>query len=129
MTSGLGKAFSLATRYNFCPALTSSTDPFLGFRWMNGRSTVVIKCKVEDENLVHIFILLAMTKKWRIWLTVDVDCNVGFFDIFTTADSTCVEASVCLLQFGDGQNAVEQHVRSKILNFPGNDPSVVSLKC
>lgn len=61
-------------------------------------------------------------------LTIDSNRDFLLFDIFTTADAACVQASVWLLELRDGQNIVEQHVRSVFQEPLGSGAAVVILK-
>lgn len=64
----------------------------------------------------------------RSTLTVDSNQDVLFFGILATADAACVQASVWALELRDGQNIVEQHVRSMFYQPFGGGADVVILK-
>ena len=61
-------------------------------------------------------------------LTEDSDGDFLLFGIFPARHPACVEASVWTLELGDGQNIVEQHVRSMFQEPLGSEACVVDLK-
>lgn len=61
-------------------------------------------------------------------LTKDSDSDFLLFGIFPTRHPACVEASVRTLELRDGQNIVEQHVRSMFQEPLGSEACIVDLK-
>lgn len=105
MISGCGNARILGEILKaFCPAFTSMTDPCLGLRRMNGRSEIGRGMSGNPGD----------SAEWQPpprLLTVDGHIHVLLLGVFPTADVTRVRAPVRLLEPGDGQDVVEQHVR------------------
>lgn len=73
---------------------------------------------------------LGNTAEWQLLpklLTVDSDVHLLLLGVFTAADVTRVRAPVRLLEPGEGQDVVEQHVRRVFHQPLGSDTTVADL--
>lgn len=122
MTSGGGNARSLGEILKaFCLACTSMTDPCLGLRRMNGRSGMGGEMSQSPGS----------SAEWQPTtrlLTVDGDIHLLLLAVFPAADVARVRAPVRVLEPGDGQDVVEQHVRGVFHQPLGGVATVVDLQ-
>lgn len=71
---------------------------------------------------------MLMVEFQRKTLTIDSNRDILLFGIFTTADAARVQALVWTLELRDGQNIVEQHVRSVFHDPLGSEAGVAILQ-
>lgn len=125
MISGGGNARSLGEILKaFCPACTSMRDPCLGLRRRNGRSGMGGEMSQSPGSPAAWQPPPPATRL----LTVDGHVHLLLLGVFPAADVARVCAPVRLLEPGDGQDVVEQHVRRVFHQPLGGEAAVADLQ-